>query len=106
MPAHNAVKNLKDANTSFSGNLSGNTYTQTFSTAVRTVPNATVAAVAGSVAVGAGTAGWDSDANRLVVTTTISEMKTSINALITDVLELKKVITALIDDLQTSGIVN
>ncbi len=86
----------------------GSAYTQTYSTAHKTVADATVAAVAGTVvAGGTGSAdgGWDTAAHRDTTITTIGEMKTSINALIADVLQIKKNVTALIDDLQLAGIV-
>jgi hypothetical protein len=79
-------------------------YTQTYSTASRTVPAATVVAVAGATPAGGtgATAGaYDTAANRDILIATCAEMKVSINALIDDVLILKKNITAIIDDLQT-----
>lgn len=67
---------------------SGTTYTQTYSTAATTVPNATYAATA---------ANDDEDTTELIA---------DVAALAADVLALKKVITQLIDDLQTVGIVS
>lgn len=73
-------------------------YTQTYSTASRTVPNATTSALGDLVATqntgwGASTeAGFDSIA-------------TKVDQLITDVDNLRKVVTALIDDLQEAGVV-
>ena len=63
-------------------------YTQTYSTADRTVANATAPAPAG----GSGANG-----------TTFSGAEC--DALVADVLQLRKVITALIDDLQEAGVV-
>lgn len=73
-----------------------NTYTQTYSTAARTVPNATsTAAPAGGTGATAGA--YDTAGNR-------DALIASHNALITDVDNLRKVVTALIDDLQTNNI--
>lgn len=71
-------------------------YTQTYTTAARTVPDATVAAV---VTTGAGLASYgftQAQADAIPV---------AINALAADVLALKKVLTALIDDLQALNVV-
>lgn len=71
-------------------------FTQTFSTAVHTVPAATqVAAPAGGTGTAAG--GWDTAGNR-------DAAITSINAAKTDIEELKKVVNGIIDDLQALGL--
>lgn len=73
-----------------------NTYTQTYSTAARTVPNATaIAAPAGGTGATAGA--YDSAAHR-------DAMITSHNALLADVDALRQVVTALIDDLQANNL--
>lgn len=96
-----------------------NTYTQTYSTALRTVPAATVAAVSASVAAvapagGTGTAAgcYDTSGNRNTAITTMQEnrllalsLKTQINALRADVAALFADTHALIDDLQDMGVV-
>lgn len=72
-------------------------YTQTYATAAKTVPAATqLAAPAGGVGTAAG--GYDTAANRDLAIT-------SINAAKTDIEDLKKVVNALIDDLQALGLV-
>lgn len=68
--------------TAFANLAPQTTYTQTYSTAARTVP-AEVAAITGGE----------------------SPTEAEHNALVADVLALKKVINALIDDLQTVGII-
>lgn len=73
------------------------TYTQTYSTALRTVPNATVAAAATTSATNSSPYGF--------AQAQADAIPTNINALAVDVLALKKVITGLIDDLQAAGIV-
>jgi hypothetical protein len=108
MPAHNASTNLKAAGVGWGGSVTGNTYTQTYSTAARTVPNNTAATVAGTIPAGGtgATAGaYDSAVNRDTALTTVTEIKTTVNALLTDFTELKKVVTALIDDLQSADII-
>jgi hypothetical protein len=72
-------------------------YTQTYSTADRTVANATATAVGD---IGATNGGWgcDSEAH-------MDSIHTALDALIADVLQLKKVVTALIDDLQEAGVI-
>lgn len=65
------------------GAATGSTYTQTYSTAARTVP-AEVSAITGGE----------------------SPTEAEHNFVVADVLALKKVITALIDDLQAAGIVS
>jgi len=71
-------------------------YTQTYSTALRTVANATQSTPpAGGTGATAGA--YDSAANRDL-------MIASITAGAADLLALKKVVTAIIDDLQTAGI--
>lgn len=71
-------------------------YTQTYSTAARTVPNATAVAVVTTAATNSSPYGFaQAQADAIPV---------AINALEADVLALKKVITALIDDLQAVGI--
>ncbi len=75
--------------------LTKTTYTQTYNTAATTVPDATVAAVA-TTAAGLAAYGYtEAQANAIPV---------AINALAADVLALKKVITSLIDTLQTNNI--
>lgn len=71
-------------------------YTQTFSTASKTLPAVTsLAAPAGGTGAAAG--GWDTAANRDLAIT-------AINAIRTDHESLMKVVTALIDDLQAYGL--
>ena len=72
-------------------------YTQTYSTAARTVPDATVAAVATTAATNSSPYGYAGSAQA-------DAIPVAINALAADVLALKKVITAIIDDLQTMGL--
>ena len=70
-------------------------YTQTFSTADRTVANATAAAVGD---LGNGANGASSTGN-------FDKIEVAIDALIADNLNLRKVLTALIDDLQEAGVI-
>lgn len=73
-------------------------YTQTYSTASKTVPNATASnPPAGGTGATAGA--YDTAANR-------NAMITSLTNNIADVLALKKVVNALIDDLQAIGIIS
>jgi len=72
-------------------------YTQTYSTAARTVPDATVAAVDTTAATATSPYGYAGAAQA-------NAIPVAINALAADVLALKKVITALVDDLQGVGI--
>jgi hypothetical protein len=73
-------------------------YTQTYSTAAKTVPAATaINAPAGGTGTAAG--GWSSAANR-------DAAITAINADQADLVALKKVVNALIDDLQALGLVS
>src|SRR5829696_1225217 len=90
----------------------GGSYTQTYSTASRTVPAATYAAVTDVVTAvapaggtGAAAGGWDTASNRNIAIATINEcktlaesLKTQQAALAADVLAVKKVLTAIIDD--------
>jgi len=72
-------------------------YTQTYVTAARTVPNATaVNPPAGGTGTAAG--GYDTAANRNL-------MITSLTNAIADIDALRKVVTALIDDLQALGLI-
>lgn len=72
-------------------------YTQTYTTAAKTVPNATaVNPPAGGTGTAAG--GYDTAANRNL-------MITSLTNVIADVDALRKVVTALIDDLQALGLI-
>lgn len=71
-------------------------YTQTFSTAARTVPAATAAAVATTAATNSSPYGYaQAQADAIV---------TALNATIVDVDALKKVVNSIIDDLQTLGL--
>ena len=70
-------------------------YTQTFSTADRTVANATATTVGN---LGNGTDGASSTGN-------FDKIATAIDALVADVADLRKTVTAIIDDLQEAGIV-
>ena len=93
---------------------STNAYTQTYATAAATLPAMTAAAIASAVAdtpvaggTGAQAGCWDTAGHRDTARTTLNEMKTlaeslkvAHTALLADVLQLKKNITALIDDLQ------
>jgi hypothetical protein len=101
MSVHNVVEELKRNSASGFPSASGNAYTQTFSTAIRTVPNATAAAVATTALVDAvtGNFAYDTAAQGDAVAV-------AINAIIVDNAELRKLITALIDDLQTASIVD
>ena len=74
----------------------GQTYTQTYSTAARTNPNATAAAVAttGSGLVSFGYTQSQADS-----------IPVAINALIDDNLALRKLLNGLIDDLQALAII-
>lgn len=99
---------------------SPSTYTQTYATPARDVPAATVAAVTATVAAEAPAGGtgadegcWDTAGHRNTAITTINEIKALLEsiktqqaALAADVLALKKVETALVDDLQGWGIVS
>ena len=83
-------------------------YTQTYSTADKIHANFTSADVAGSIpAGGTGTAagGWDTAANRDTAITTMTEIKTTVNALRADVADLKQVVNSIIDDLQEAGVI-
>ncbi len=71
---------------------SPNTYTQTYSTADRTLEAPTAVAVG---ALGNGANGASSTAN-------FDKIGVAIDALIADNLDLRKIITALIDDIQSS----
>ena len=70
-------------------------YTQTFSTADRTVANATAAAVG---ALGNGADGASSTGN-------FDKIGVAIDALIVDVADLRQTVTAIIDDLQEAGVI-
>lgn len=102
--------------------LSPSTYTQTYSTAARTVPNATVAAptaavltatniasktAAATLTQSSATNPSDTEFDQLAkdLGTLINSQRTEIVALTADVLALKKVVTALVDDLQAHGLV-
>lgn len=71
-------------------------YTQTYTTASKTVPNATATA---STPTGTQTTPWgfSSEAD-------FNAVATKANALITDVDNLRKVVTQIIDDLQSLGL--
>lgn len=71
-------------------------YTQTFSTAARTVPNATAVSVATTAATQTTPFGFSTGAQADAIVT-------NLNALIVDVDLLKRVINALIDDSQALG---
>lgn len=73
-----------------------NTYTQTYSTADRTVANPTGVTMGD---LGATSGGWgaSSEAN-------FDKITTAVDQLIADNLDLRQAITALIDDLQTLGV--
>lgn len=84
---------------------SPNTYTQTFSTADRTIANATAAAL--TVSDGAGTndgtiGAITADAS---VIAAVQELAAQINKLVADNADLRQGLTAVIDDLQAAGIV-
>ena len=94
-------------------------YVQTYSTAHRSVNNATVAAVTDTIAAvapaggtGATAGGWDTSGNRNTAITTATELrtlalslKTQQNALRVDVAALFAATNALITDLREAGIV-
>ena len=69
-------------------------YTQTYSTVSKTVPNATAAWAVDTN----GTAGFLTAADRTAVITTI-------NAVMNDILSIKKVVGQIIDDMQSLGLV-
>ena len=71
-------------------------YTQTYSTAAKTVENATVAAIVTTAATNSSPFGYVGAAQA-------DAIPVGINALAADVLSLKKVLTAVIDDLQAYG---
>ncbi len=80
------------------------TYTQTFTTATRTVPNATAAALTNANGTADGTfQDVTASPTQTTVNNNFQECSTQINALIVDVAELRKVVTAIIDDLQKYG---
>lgn len=92
-------------------------YTQTFTTADRTVPDATAAALtdsSGGVAsqtltaiagTSAGTAGTTNEPCETATKNAIASLADEINKLIIDVADIRQSVTALIDDLQTRGVV-
>jgi hypothetical protein len=92
--------------------LPGTTYTQTYSTAATTVPDATYAAP--TVTVGSAIAAFTdppSAAEMSTLRTFVNALKTDDASLVTqlvalaaDVLAIKKVVTKIIDDLQATGI--
>jgi len=75
-------------------------YTQTFTTADRTVANATATTVTIDVQEENGGGVWGSDTEA-----EFDSLITSNNALIVDVDDLRQTVTALIDDLQEAGVV-
>lgn len=88
------------------GDLATTTYTQTYSTANRTVaaPTAAALTLADGVGTNDGTIGAiTADAS---VKAAIQELAAAINALIADDLDNRQTLTALIDDLQALGLVN
>jgi len=74
------------------------TYTQTYSTASRTVPNATWSSMGDLLAVQ--NTGWGATNEA-----DFDKITTAVDQLGADVLALKKVVTAIVDDLQSMGIV-
>jgi hypothetical protein len=101
MSTHNVAAEMKANAASGVASVSGNAYTQTYSTAARTVPEATVVAQVTTALVDAvtGNFAYDTAAQGEAI-------PVAINALAADLLALKKVVTALIDDLQTASIVD
>lgn len=88
--------NLRSA-LNLGSDVSVNTYTQTFSTASRTVPAATaVNPPAGGTGAAAG--GYDTAGNRDLAIT-------SLTAVIADVATLRQIVTGIIDDLQAHGLI-
>jgi hypothetical protein len=98
------------------------TYTETYSTAARTIPAATVAAPTAAVLTATniaaktpaalltqstGTAPTESDFNQLAMDlgTLVNSQRTQIVALTADVLALKKLIVALVQDLKAVGLI-
>lgn len=82
-------------------------YTQTYATANKTHANPTGVDVAGLIPAGGtgATAGaYDSAANRDTMLTTVAEMKTTINALVADMADIKQLANSIIDDLQALGL--
>jgi len=105
MSTHNVQVEL--ARASSTGAVAG-AYTQTYSTADKTHAALTAVAVAGTIeagGTGAAAGGWDTSGHRDTTITTISEMKTTINALLVDLTDLKQLANSIIDDLQARGIV-
>jgi hypothetical protein len=82
----------------FEGVATGSAYTQTYTTALKTVPAATAANVGTTNATT--TTPWG-----FATSTQANDIGVAMNATQADVLALKKVINALIDDLQAAGIV-
>jgi len=105
MSVHNIITEI--ARSSSTG-AAGSAYTQTYSTADKTHADLTAAAVAGTVEAG-GTGAeegcWDTAAHRNTTITTLGEMKTTTNALLVDLTDLKQLFNSIIDDLQAEGIV-
>lgn len=76
----------------------GTTYTQTYATADQTVAAATSVAVATTAATNSSPYGFaQAQADAIV---------TNLNAVIADVLQLRKVVNSIIDDLQAQGVVD
>lgn len=73
-------------------------YTQTYSTANRTVPNATAVAPAATAATNVTPYGFGTAAQA-------DAIKNGVINAITDIDSLRKVVTALIDDLQAAGLI-
>lgn len=73
-------------------------YTQTYSTASRTVPNATGVVLGDLVATQ--NTGWGSSSEA-----GFDSIATEFDKIVTDIDNLRKVVTALIDDLQEAGLI-
>ena len=95
------VARFEDGKLAFHGSSAvdaADAYTQTYSTADRTIANPTATAVGDLGATNSSPWGYDSEAHADAV-------HTAIDALIADNLDLRQAITALIDDLQEIGLV-
>ncbi len=82
-----------------------NTYTQTFTTADRTIANATAAALTVTDGVGTNNGTIDAITNNATTIAAVQELAAMVNKLITDVDDIRQGLTAVIDDLQLVKIV-
>lgn len=82
-----------------------NTYTQTFSTADRTIANATASALTVTDGVGTNNGTIDAITDNASTIAAVQELAAMVNKLIDDNADLRQGLTAVIDDLQLKGIV-